>query len=418
MIFLKYKIQLTYLALVIFCFLFFSHTDPIYTIAASLSYLNGHAKDFYDFNDLNFGESVYLPTIYLIIASWFSIIISLVSNSVIEAQKFLLNTPVVRLFSLEYSAIMLWYKSLLIFFSFFTYVYIKKIARLIPGNKIKNELIFITSPFFIFSVFIFSGYDIFSVFFTILGMYFYFKKNFYRFALAFSVAITFKFFALVIFIPLLLLAEKNILKLIKFLFLGSLLCIFYFIFYIKSPSFLDNIFLIVKQKVQSKSLFSFKLLYLFIYFYLCFFCFSFKNYSENLFYKTAIFISFLSYSLIFLATKWHPNWILIMVPFSSLMYTYIKNYKLCFYFELIGFLSFTVLISNIWIDNVDQKMLTQGPLSYLFLKIYPCRISNIFDIHFLDYFGIHLKGLLILILYIYLFHPALIYFWENYAKKL
>jgi Gpi18-like mannosyltransferase len=84
---------------------------------------------------------------------------------------------------------------------------LSKIARLLKKDPQINqqrypEVLFITAPIAIFAVFDFGQYDIIGVFFTLLGFYFYLKKDFLRFAIFFSIAISFKYFSLVIYIPL------------------------------------------------------------------------------------------------------------------------------------------------------------------------------------------------------------------------
>jgi len=406
-----------YILTILFCFLFFSHTDPIYTISASFSYLTGHVSDFYDFNSKAIGEIVYLPTVYGLIAVWFLPFKWLSGLNFNDLQIFLSDTPMNQLYGFTYTSILLWYKLLLVFLSYLTFRFFKKISKLIPQNTIKNELALITSPFAIFSVLIFSGYDIFGVFFTILGLYYYLKKDVIKFAAAFSFAISCKFFAVIIFIPLLLLVEKNILRIVQLSFFAISLCVIYFLFYMGNESFVDNVLLIAKQKSSSDSLISIKHLCGLIYLGVCFYAYKIKKMTYSLFVNKTIFISYISYLLMFFAVKWHPNWILLIVPFMALSYSYIKSYAWVFWLEFFGFISFVILISNIWVDNVDQMMLIHGPLSKLIGETYFFRIADVLNIHSLDALGIHLKPFLLLAFYAYLLHPLLILFSESYAKK-
>jgi hypothetical protein len=133
--------------------------------------------------------------------------------------------------------------------------------------------------------------------------------------------------------------------------------------------------------------------------------------------KKAIFISYSSYVLLLLSVKWHPNWILIIIPFLLLTSSYIKNKKLFFYFEALAFLAFIGLCTNVWVDNVDQKMITQGPLSFLLPNSYYYRISDIFNIHAFDNSGIHLKTILLLVLYSYFLYPFYEFILEEYEKN-
>jgi len=184
-----------------------------------------------------------------------------------------------------------------------------------------------------------------------------------------------------------------------------------------NESFVDNVLLIAKQKSSSDSLISIKHLCGLIYLGVCFYAYKIKKMTYSLFVNKTIFISYISYLLMFFAVKWHPNWILLIVPFMALSYSYIKSYAWVFWLEFFGFISFVILISNIWVDNVDQMMLIHGPLSKLIGETYFFRIADVLNIHSLDALGIHLKPFLLLAFYAYLLHPLLILFSESYAKK-
>lgn len=74
--------------------------------------------------------------------------------------------------------------------------------------------LFMTSAIFFYTEVVTSGYDIISAAFTLLGIYFFMKKNDKGFILSFAVAIAMKMFALWIFIPLVLIKEKRIWRII------------------------------------------------------------------------------------------------------------------------------------------------------------------------------------------------------------
>jgi hypothetical protein len=324
-------------------------------------------------------------------------------------QNWLMNAPAKDLSGLNYSIVMTWYKCLLIFFSVLTINNIQKISALIPNNKTNNALFFATSPFFLFIVFIFSGYDIFSIYFTTLGFYFFLKKDLTKFSLAFSIAISCKFFALIIFIPLLLLREKNILQLIKYSFFGLTTCLIYFILYKNNQTFFENAFYVIKDKTGINHFSAYKYILLLTYSLICIFCYKFNSKINKDLIKTSIFIAYFSYCFIFIATPWHPNWLLITLPFSALIFSYIKKYKEFLIIEFLGFFSYIILMTNIWKDNLDQKMVAQGPLNFITGYGLNFRISDLFNVHLFDNYGIHLKGLLIALFYIYLFYPLYLY---------
>lgn len=83
-----------------------------------------------------------------------------------------------------------------------------------------GAILYLSSGIFFFAEVIIGGYDIISVAFTLLGIYCYLEKKNKGFVLAFAIAIAMKMFALWIFIPLVLLKEKRIWRIILYLLEG------------------------------------------------------------------------------------------------------------------------------------------------------------------------------------------------------
>lgn len=119
------------------------------------------------------------------------------------------------------------------FISFFpTRIYIKGIIWLFSGlsaffiykiavqcgtkreNAIWAPIIFLSSGIFFATEVTIGGYDIISVAFSLLGIYGFLKKNDKCFLISFAIAIATKLFAFWLFVPLLLLREKKIWKLV------------------------------------------------------------------------------------------------------------------------------------------------------------------------------------------------------------
>ena len=113
----------------------------------------------------------------------------------------------------------MWYKLLPVILYLLTAWLIYKIAVYMGFGEKKARITgfaFIVFPVAVYSQFIFAQYDIFTVFFIVLGLYFYLQGKHYRFALMFGLAVTFKYQAVMYFLALLLLCEKRVLHLIKY----------------------------------------------------------------------------------------------------------------------------------------------------------------------------------------------------------
>lgn len=94
-----------------------------------------------------------------------------------------------------------------------------QIAQLCEVEKEEAKwcpLIFMSSSVFFYTEVITSGYDILSAAFTLLGIYYFMKKNDKGFVLSFAVAIAMKMFAIWIFIPLVLIKEKRIWRILVY----------------------------------------------------------------------------------------------------------------------------------------------------------------------------------------------------------
>jgi hypothetical protein len=110
----------------------------------------------------------YLPIIYLLYAIWNLPIYLLDFTTSPEKVNFSwvpLNLPSAPIE-------IIWWKILLIFLFFSSVHILGKISEFIEGDKNTSKFLaktlFATSPIAIFSIFIFGGYDIFSVFFTLI----------------------------------------------------------------------------------------------------------------------------------------------------------------------------------------------------------------------------------------------------------
>ena len=111
----------------------------------------------------------------------------------------------------------MWYKLLPVILYFITAQLMYRIGKEMGFGEKKSLLCkfaFLVFPMGVFSQFIFSQYDIFTVFFMVLGFYLFLKGKMWQFALAFGMAATFKYHAVLYFLALLLLKEKKIRNLI------------------------------------------------------------------------------------------------------------------------------------------------------------------------------------------------------------
>lgn len=233
----------------------------------------------------------------------------------------------------------LWMKGILILFLSGCALVIKKICFEINMNKQYTKwiiLIFLSSPLIFSSMFIMTQYDIIPIFFILLGIYYYIKKEYKKFTLFFAIAIPLKLFALFVFIPLVLLIEKKILKSIAYLISGfSLLLFSKFIamlmpYYKESTTafnsdmigrLLNNTTIKINLGVAS--------LFITVYIAICIFCYIKEIKSKEELYKYSMYVPFITYNFLFLLVNCHPYWLLYTTPFFAIiLFQNSKYYKI------------------------------------------------------------------------------------------
>jgi len=383
------------------CYLLFQQADLFYTSSSSYAYLKGHIIDFYDYNSQIVSKGGYLPLIYIIFAIW-NIPLKLLGLAHDVAMSGL-TLNIVEL---------AWTKLLIVVFYFATTYIIYVIVKIITGQSQKAKyiaVIFATSPIAVFAAFIFGQYDIVGVFLTMLGFYFYIKHDYFKFSFFFSLAISLKMFPMIVYIPLLLLAEKRIIRLILHGIIAVAATVLQIAIYYHSVAFRNSVFTLAGERVSTLTEFSLSVLnsspYLIILFaIICIYAY-FKDVDQEAEqYRTAISISMLSYALLFSTIAWNPQWLMIITPFFALSYLFIRDTSRAYLMDIIGMFSFIYVVVNQWPHHVDVSMLSNGILRTLFdyiplynYQLFPARFSHI------------AMG----IFFVYLFSPLLIQLFQG-----
>lgn len=360
--------------LVTICFFSFEHLDIVHTGSSSISYLNGHIMDFYEYTATKLEVNNYLPTTYIIYAVW-NIPIRIIG---------LITEP-----SLDVPGIVrMWYKLLPSIFYLMTTILIYKIFRMRKMNE-KNSFIaafmFASSPIAVYSQFIFSQYDIITTFFVVLGLYFYMQKKDKSFIASFAIAITCKYFALLIFVPLLLLREKKIWKIIiKCMGVGSLFVI-ETLFYISSQAFKTGVFGFFAtnymfQNTMDVGYAQISIVVL-VWAVVCAWAY-FKDCSDNdEEFKIAInLINIVAFAMFGLSC-WHPQWLILGVPFWTIGIILNKKRDAFILLDTVLFGAFVMYGAAFWKGGTDLVLFHWGAFkSYIENKTLALSMSDIYHI--------------------------------------
>lgn len=351
-----------YCFLLFVCFLLFTQKDIIITGNNSRILLNGHIADFYsackDFMG-GYGAN-YMPSTFILFAIW-NLPVRLLAGPLVSGAS-------VSIFQIY------WYKLLPCVFFFLTVMQLRKLCGILGLSKEKTFFVcsaFMTAPFALYSQFIFCQYDIFTVFFMVVGLCYYFAnsnstKDHLLFCLFFGIAITFKYQALLFFLVLLLFREKKIGRLLL-----SLLAV-------AMPIVLEaGVYMLLDKDAFSKAVLHFSALnkvtggvsgnsFTSINPLIVFMClllaisFFLEYHSKEEFICNAFFlccgVCFGLYGLM----EWHPQWLMLGVVFWTVSTCMNKYCDILLLLDSVGILIFYMFICRMFSDNVDQEVLING----------------------------------------------------------
>ena len=367
---LKWYDYVLFLLIAMGCFLVFQQGDLLHTAGCSYGYLNGHILDFYDYNN-SFGiHPSYLPSTYILFAIW-NIPMRILGIVTVPTEQL----PLLAVMWAKLFPCLLYLAS-----GYIIYMICMEIGMKSKKSKICMYAS-LTMPIGFYAQFIFGQYDIFMVFCILLGFYYYLKNENFKFILWFGFAITFKYSALLIFIPLVLLKIKDIWKIIIHCILVAIPYVIEYALYLQSPTFRDYAFGVgSKGDTPTGYIFEAGLftgyqlganeytisLVILVFGLICGMAY-FNKIEEK---KEQIKWSFYLISLVFFALyglcKWHPQWLLMAVPFWTMGAFIHKDTKIFMIVDIVFMLLFVSFSVAMIPGNVDQAMLDNGILKSLF----------------------------------------------------
>ena len=346
-----------------FCFFTMQHTDIAHTGGSSFSLLNGHLLDFYDYTAEYMVGNNYMISTYILFAIW-NIPIRLLG---------LIDVPTMVI---PYGVLM-WYKALPTLFYILSAYLIYRIGVQVGLGQNKSKVAaytFLTMPIAFYSQLVFGQYDIFTVFFVLLGLSFYFKaedKSLHYFSLLLGIACTFKYFAFLIFVPLLVLREKKITNLLKHMLFFSIPLLIVIVPYLPSEAFQDGVFgfeatsfvLVAGIDVG----FGRTSLMPVAWIATCLFAFLHEEITipKELFQWAIYFGNMVSFFL-FSFTLWHPQWLMFAVPFWVFGLIISKRIDVSCLLDIAMMIFFSVYISaEAWHGSVTEGLWNYGAFSSL-----------------------------------------------------
>lgn len=244
----------------------------------------------------------------------------------------------------------------------------RKVLEFVTGND-RDTAAMLYSYFFsgilIMAAYFVGQYDIIGVLFAVYGLYYFLKEDYKKFYLYFGAAITCKYFAVFLFVCLVLLYEKRILYIIRDLIAGCYLVFIEKLFFSLGRSY-DSIHMVTAETVQEVSdgvvgvtllptriqyLFHLKTsmgvdvlsVFMFIVALIWVYCYIQKKEKTYSFYYKVIYVAFCINTVFILYTASTPYWAILIVPHMILMiYCRTDNRKINILLELVGTGSFII----------------------------------------------------------------------------
>lgn len=330
-------------------FLSFQHGDIGQTGGASFVWLEGHFRTFYDRCLARVGIHHYLPSTTWVFAVW--------------------NLPLKLLGyeSKQYSGpILLWFKILPTLFLFGSVPLLNRIGQrlgLPEGGRASLGFVWLSSPILVFSQFVFGQYDSLTVFFTLLGWLLLLDRRVLAAAAVFGLAFTFKYFAAVVFIPLLLLAEKRPLRLVALMVIFLLPACLEALPFLRSPAFQQGVvhFGTATRSLNLLSLGSVSWSVLVVLFCLvCGVAYYVRPDDERDARQWAAYLPLVAVVAFFCSVLWNPQWVLFLTPFVAL--TTMLHPRRSYFLVLDGVQMFAYLLFTVlWFpSNVDAELMLAG----------------------------------------------------------
>lgn len=244
-----------------------------------------------------------------------------------------------------------------------------------PGGKDARwiALCFLTSPVLLFTSIMISHLDIFSILFLLLGIRSMVKRNHWMELVFFMLAVSYKPFVILGIIPILLLKEKRILYLIRDLFVtvfGILLQAAVYHFdpgYGETQKVMGDTYNFVGRFFATgypflRNCYDATASYFIIAFVvICVIAYGMKKVE----WQHVFAFPFIVMGMFVLFVQWHPNWMILLVPYMALMMIYTYDLRLTCILECL-FALLVIIVSGFgWSGFYDIEIINGGILTQL-----------------------------------------------------
>ncbi len=221
--------------------------------------------------------------------------------------------------------------------------------------------LFLSSPILLCEAIVLNQYDIFMVLTMVIALRFFFQNRMVLFSLLMSLSICYKLFAVIAFVPLLLVKEKRFWRILGYALIGaSVYGITTLACARLDPGYAATQEVMGRQFGYSSWIYAkmmpggFSDVYIFILGYLLLCFFAFMHHPDPDREKEAEFSLWLglaAYVLFFCFVNWHPQWIVLLVPFVALLFGSVRQRETALLADLVLSLGYLAVCIDRWMDN-------------------------------------------------------------------
>lgn len=250
-----------------------------------------------------------------------------------------------------------------------------------PKLSVKSATIYYASSTLLLCYSVLSGnYDIISLVLILFGINAFLDDKKITFLIIFSVATSLKFFAALVFVPLLLLNEKRITRIIPGILSCFVISVLEDMIFHKSSvlASTNNTWFMAESGVssfaQSGKIHAFGFgtvsLCILLYVLLCIYCYIQENDHSFLFFRKMIYVSVSAWLIFFLIRSFNCYWIVLMVPFLVLLV--VTNTKHLFISTILELFFSVALYINCQIRQgwVLGRFYKHGLLKEVFISVF------------------------------------------------
>ncbi len=223
--------------------------------------------------------------------------------------------------------------------------------------------LWLTSPIALFSQFIFGQYDVFTVFCFLCATLFYLRGRLWWFAVLGGVAFSFKYFPVFPFVPMVLVAEKRLSRILPLGLVFAAPAVLESLPFLRSPAFKQGVlgFGAATRPMQLTEVGGVWLNLLLVgWLSLCVFAWQLEPREGAARGRWAMHLGLSASAVMFASVLWNPQWLIFLTPLMAVVAMQQRALRLYLLLDLAGLVAYLGFTGGILPRNVDFTLAANG----------------------------------------------------------